>query len=100
MSQELDPIPPEQARAILDAAVNARLGPGWEDEGWIVVSRHDYMLRLNRQRTTIDFYVDLLGQVSVEESATTDANQARLIAWFLLAASVFIAILLARIAGL
>lgn len=100
MSQELDPIPPEQARAILDTAVNARLGPDWKDDGWIVVSRHDYMLRLTRQRTTIDFYVDLLGQVSVEESPTTDANTGRLIAWFLLGTSVFIAILLARIAGL
>ena len=102
MSSEIEPIPSDKARRILEAAVRERLGDNWDDEqeGWVVVSGHDYMMRLTRGRTNIDFYVDLLGKVTVEEKETAAAEGAgRLVAWIVLLASLFIAMLIARIAG-
>ncbi|HRL11451.1 MAG TPA: hypothetical protein PKX07_06205, partial [Aggregatilineales bacterium] len=54
---EPDIISPEQARQILEAAITERLGPHWRDEekGWSLVSGHDYMARLTRGDTNIDF---------------------------------------------
>jgi hypothetical protein len=100
MAYEIDPIPPEQARAILEAAIRERLGEGWEDEenGWVRVTGHDYMARLTRGRVNLDFYVDLLGAVKVEKSDENIAQDSiRLVLLILLALSVVIAILIVRI---
>ncbi len=101
MPDELDPISPEQARAILDQAMRERLGDHWEDEdGWTLITGHDYMASVTKGSKNIDFYVDLLGNVRVEEreiSATQESG--RLIAWLILILSLGIAFLLARIAG-
>lgn len=100
MSDELDPIPPEQARAILEAAIRERLGEHWEDEenGWLRVTGHDYMARLTRGRVNLDFYVDLLGNVTVEKSDQNIAQDSiRLALLILLALSVVIAFLIVRI---
>ena len=99
---EIEPIPPEQARAILDAAMKQRLGEDWEDEdsGWLLVTGHDYMARVTRGRRNVDFYVDLLGQVTVQQSEITGAQDSgRLIAWVFLLLSLGIAFLMARIVG-
>jgi hypothetical protein len=99
---DVDPIPPEQARAILDRAMRERLGDDWQDEdsGWLLVTGHDYMARVNRGRVNVDFYVDLLGNVSVTEGEINPAQDSgRLIAWMLLLVSLGIAFLLARAIG-
>lgn len=101
-SQEIEPIPPEQARAIRDAAIVERLGKNWDDEqeGWTLVSGHDYMARLAKGRRSVDFYVDLLGNVTVEErSDNIVQGGGRTLAWALLGGSALLAIILARIAG-
>ncbi len=102
MTQEIQPIPGEQARAILEQAIRDRLGPDWdsEDSGWAVVSSHDYMARLNKGRVNMDFYVDLLGNVTVEEKAVNPGQDiGRLFAWMFLMLSLGAAFLLAKIIG-
>ncbi len=102
MTEPTEPIPPEQAREILEQAMRQRLGDDWHDEesGWQWVTGHDYMARVTRGRTNVDFYVDLLGQVTISESEINPAQDSgRLIAWTLLGLSLAIALLLARIAG-
>lgn len=96
------PIPPEQARERLLQAVRERLGDDWDDarDGWIVVSAQDYMMRLTRGRVNVDFYVDLLGKVTVEEKEIEAGEDAgRLVAVTFLVLSLFIALVIARIAG-
>lgn len=99
---EIDPIPAEQAREILYAAIRERLGEHWNDEekGWRIVTSHDYMARLTRGRWNIDFMVDLLGNVTIQEKPIDAAQiQGRLNAWLLLGASLVLALLLAYVAG-
>ncbi|NWG15035.1 MAG: hypothetical protein HXY41_00225 [Chloroflexi bacterium] len=98
--EPVEPIPPERARAILDAAIRERLGEDWDDEqtGWVRISGHDYMARLARGRITLDFYVDLLGHVTVEKSTENTPGEAiRLALFILLALSLVIALLIVRI---
>jgi hypothetical protein len=102
MSEEIEPIPAEQAREILHNAIRERLGEHWDDEetGWAVISSHDYMARLTRGRKNLDFYVDLLGEVTIEEKDITPAQeQGRLLAWVLLFGSLVIALIVARLTG-
>jgi hypothetical protein len=101
-SDAIEPIAPEDARTRLDAAILAQLGEGWDDpdDGWIVISSHDYMARLTKGRENIDFYVDLLGNVEVKRSAISPAQDVgRLIAWMVLGASILLALAVARAAG-
>ena len=98
-----EPIPPEEARKILEKAIPERLGEDWDDErdGWIVISKQDYAVRLSRGRKNIDFYVDLVGELIVKESDVVAGEDAgRLVAWIFLLTSLFIALLIARIAGI
>ncbi|NWF67586.1 MAG: hypothetical protein HXY40_00730 [Chloroflexi bacterium] len=100
MTNEIEPIAPEEARLILDNAIQERLGVNWEDEGWVLVSGNDFMARLTRKRTNVDFYVDLLGSVKIEEKEINAGQDlGRLAAWVFLIASLIIALLIARIAG-
>jgi hypothetical protein len=102
MSDPIEPIPAEQAREILDRAMRERLGDDWRDEasGWQWITGHDYMARVTRGRINVDFYVDLLGEVSVTEKEINPAQDSgRALAWVLLGLSLGIAFLLARIAG-
>lgn len=101
-SHEIEPIPAEAARAALYAAIRERLGEHWNDEesGWRLVSGHDYMARLTRGSRNIDFMVDLLGSVTIEEKAIGPAQiQGRINAWLLLGASLILAVLLAYFSG-
>ncbi len=103
MSDNIKPIAPEKAQQILETAIRERLGDDWQDEdsGWAVITSHAYMARLNRGRINVDFYVDLLGNVTVETKEISPAQDSgRLVAWLLLLLSLAIAFLLARIAGL
>ena len=103
MTDEIQPIPGDEARAILEQAIRDRLGEGWdaEDTGWAVVASHDYMARLNRGRVNVDFYVDLLGAVTVEEKmVNAGQDTGRLFAWVFLLLALAIALLLARTIGI
>jgi hypothetical protein len=102
MSDPIEPIPPEQAREILEQAMREKLGDDWHDEdsAWQIVTGHDYMARVTRGRKNVDFYVDLLGNVTVSESEINPAQDSgRLLAWVMLLLSLGIAFLLARIVG-
>lgn len=102
MTDELDPIAPTKAREILEAAIREKLGDEWDDpeEGWTIVTGHDYMARLTRKGVNVDFYVDLLGNVTVEKSELSGVQQTgRLFALLLLALSIVIALLIVRIAS-
>ena len=100
MSDELEPIPAEQARAILEQAMRDRLGDNWQNDDWALITGHDYMARVTKDRRNVDFYVDLLGNVRVEEREVDPGQDSgRLIAWLILLLSLGIAFLLARIAG-
>jgi hypothetical protein len=100
MSEQM--IPPEQARALLDEAMRQRLGDDWQDDedGWLLVTGHDYMARVTKGRVNIDFYVDLLGNVTVEEKPIGPGQESgRILAWMILGLSLAIALLIARIVG-
>jgi hypothetical protein len=97
-----EPVSPEQARAALDAAMAERLGDDWAEEGslWVLVSGHDYMARVNGFGKNIDFYVDLLGNVTIEEKPLNPIQTTgRTIAWVVLALALGIAYLFARAVG-
>lgn len=98
----VEPIAPEQARKILDDAIAARCGDDWQDEGsgWLLVSGNDYTVRPTRGDMNYDFYVDLLGNVTVEEKPINPAQASgRLIAWVFLGLALAIAYLIARAVG-
>jgi hypothetical protein len=102
MSDPVEPISPEQAREILEQAIREKLGADWHDEDspWQWVTGHDFMARVTRGRKNVDFYVDLLGDVTITESEINPAQDSgRLIAWTLLGLSLAIAVLVARIVG-
>lgn len=99
---EVEPISAEEARKILDAAIVQRLGKRWDDEetGWALVSGHDYMARLTRGSTNIDFYVDLLGNVTIEEKEINPAQSyGRVMAWLFILGSIGVALLVAWLTG-
>lgn len=101
-TDELEPIPADQAREILQNAIRERLGRNWDDEetGWALVTGHDYMARLTRGNQNIDFYVDLMGNVTIEEKEINPAQaQGRLMAWLFLLGSIIIAVLVAHFTG-
>lgn len=100
INDELDPIPPREAQQRLEAAIVERLGDNWdsEDSGWLVVDRTAYQARLTKGKVNLDFYVDLIGNVNIEEKETTLVQESgRWIAWLLLGLSLAIAILIAQI---
>lgn len=102
MTDNIQPISPEKAREILEAAIRERLGDDWRDDedGWVIVTGHNYMARLNKGRVNLDFYVDLLGNVTVEQKEINPGQDTgRLVAWMFLLLALAIAFLVARIAG-
>lgn len=97
-----EPISPEDARRALDRAMAERLGPDWQEEGsgWLLVTGNDYMARVTRGNFNLDFMVDLLGNVTIEERPLSPAQTSgRLIAWTLLLLALGIAYLAARALG-
>lgn len=95
-------VSPEQARLILDQAMAERLGSSWSDEEspWTLITGHDYMARVTNGRVNIDFYVDLLGKVTVEQRDLNPAQASgRLVAWVVLLVMLALAYLFARVVG-
>ncbi len=92
---ETELIAPEEARQRLEAAIAPYLAAGW-----IVWAEHDYMARLTRGRRRVDFYVDLLGNISTEEGQINPAQDSgRLVAWLLLVLAFLLALALASALG-
>ena len=97
---DLDPIPPKEAQQRLEQAIIDRLGDDWdsEDSGWLIADRTAYQARLTKGKVNLDFYVDLLGDVTIEEKQTTLVQESgRWIACLLLALSLAIALTIAQI---
>src|SRR5690554_3943314 len=102
MADPIEPIPPERARALLEDAMRERLGDDWQDpeSGWRMVTGHDYIARVTKGRVNVGFYVDRLGNVTVESAAINPVQDSgRLIAWMLLLVSLGIAMMVARVLG-
>ncbi|MBI1277959.1 MAG: hypothetical protein GC179_07515 [Anaerolineaceae bacterium] len=101
MTDEIDPIPPQRAQEILDAAIRERLGDHWDDEetGWTKVTGHNYMARVTRGRVSLDFYVDIfLGNVTVEQTDSAPLLETgRLLLIMLIGLSIVIAFLIVKI---
>ena len=98
----VEPITSQQARAVLNAAIRERLGDDWETDpdGWTRVDSGDFYARLNKGRRNLDFYVDLLGEVRVEDSDINPAQEyGRLLALFFLSGSILLALIIAHVAG-
>jgi hypothetical protein len=102
MTDEIEPIPAQEARTILETAIEERLGTDWKNDpdGWVMTSGHDYMARFTKGNKSIDFQVDLLGKISIEEKeAGPEMNTGQLMAWMFLIGSLLVALIIARIAG-
>ncbi len=100
MPDEIDPIPAQRAQEILDAAIRERLGDNWDDEesGWTKVTGHNYMARVTRGSVNLDFYVDLLGNVTIEQSNSAPLLETgRLLLIMLIGLSIVIAFLIVKI---
>lgn len=99
MPEEPTIITPQQARQALEDAIRRHLGDDWQDR-WEIISGHDFMCRLTNGDHTIDFYVDLLGKVTIEEKGRDVMHNAgRIAAWMVLGVSLLLAYTIARIAG-
>jgi len=95
------PISGEEARQRLLEAIVQRLGVAWDDPetGWAVISRHDFMARLTNGKRVMDFYVDLLGEVRVEDKAPSTEDRGRIVAGILFVIILMTAVALARAMG-
>ncbi len=92
---EVDPISPEEARRRLETALEPYLA-----EGWAVVAEHDYMARLTLGGRNLDFYVDLLGNVEMEEkSLSIGQSSGQLVAWLLLLVTFLVVLAIASALG-
>jgi hypothetical protein len=101
-TEEVEIIPPKEARARIRAAIAAKLGESWQDDtsGWLIVHNADYLVRLNKGSINLDFECDLLGEIIItEREANPLQTSGRLIALMVLAATLIVAFALAQLAG-
>ncbi|QPC82957.1 hypothetical protein G4Y79_00865 [Phototrophicus methaneseepsis] len=99
---EIDPIAPGDARRQIEAAMKAHLGDDWteQEDGWVVTHDGDYFVRLTRGKKNLDFQCDLLGEVTIEERDISPVQDSgRLVAWSILIATLFVAFVIAQLAG-
>lgn len=98
--QEPQIIPALEARQRLQAAIIAHCGQDWETNGWLVVHRSDYLMRLTKGEHNVDFACDLLGQVSITETPISPLQASgRVVAWMVLGASILVAFAIAWATG-
>lgn len=95
------PISGDEARQLLNSAIVERLGVAWDDPetGWAVISRHDFMARLTNGKRVMDFYVDLLGDIRIEEKIPSTEDRGRIIVGILAVVIMLAALILARAMG-
>ncbi|MBN2471827.1 MAG: hypothetical protein JXN59_13985 [Anaerolineae bacterium] len=92
---EVEPVAPEEARRRLEAATAPYLA-----DGWTVRVEHDYMAQLTRGRQNLTFYVDLLGQVTSEETRLSPVQESgHVVAWLLLVLAFFLVLTAATAFG-
>jgi hypothetical protein len=97
--ESIEPASPQAQRAAIDAAMLERLGANWPTE-WIIVHNANDLVRINKGDINLDFQADLLAHVEViERPASPLQLSGRWIAWLILGVSLFIAFLIASIAG-
>ncbi|KAB2904023.1 MAG: hypothetical protein KJ064_14960 [Anaerolineae bacterium] len=93
---EIEPISPEQAAAIIE--------PKLEDlqaQGWKIISATDYAARLTRDKMNLDVWVDLLGQIEMQEKPLTLMQESgQIIAVVLLIMIVLFVLVLLSVLGL
>lgn len=74
--------------------------PDWKENGWLKIYDSNYLVRLHKDKTNLDFQCDLTGHVDIIERAANPIQLGgRLIAWVVLLASITIALALAVLAG-
>ncbi|MBN2306224.1 MAG: hypothetical protein JXQ72_17205 [Anaerolineae bacterium] len=89
-------IPPDEADAILDRALEPYLADGWN-----VFARGVNSVRLTRGMRNLDVRVDLLGQVEIQESGLTPLQESgRLTAWVLLWTILLLALAISAALGI
>lgn len=90
---------PDEQRAAIDAVILERLGENWKRE-WILVHDGNDLVRLNQGDKNLDFQADLMAEVEViEREANPLQLSGRLIAFTILGAFLFVAFVMAAIAG-
>jgi hypothetical protein len=95
LTDEIEIIAPQAARAAIAVAISARLGENWRDE-WLLVHDTDFLVRLNQGAINLDFQADLLGNVAVSEKEAHPLQvSGRFVALFILGASLFVALAIA-----
>ncbi len=93
---EIEPISPQDAEAILKQAVEPYLA-----EGWRVIDRSAYLVRLTRGKRNLDLRIDLLGKVEKQEMDLTPLQDSgRLMAWMLLLTALLVALALSAALGI
>lgn len=90
-------VTPDEAEVILRPEVEQLVA-----EGWRVVSKPLYGVRLERERDIVDLRVDLLGNVIRESKIKLfiGADTGRIVAWVLLIATLLVVLTLASVLGL
>jgi hypothetical protein len=89
----------EKARQAIQKKIVETLGENWEQE-WIKVHQADYLVRLHKNETNMDFQCDLLGNVEVQERmANPLQTSGRFLAWTILVASMAVALAIAIAVG-
>lgn len=88
-------VDPEIARQNIEAAIIERLGDNWESE-WLKIHEGNFLVRLNKGNTNLDFQADLLGEVEIIEGEANPLQMSgRFLAWMVLGASFFMALAIA-----
>ena len=92
-----DIVTPEQAEDILRPEVHQL-----QAEGWRIVSKPLYGVRMERGVEILDMRVDLLGNIEreVKLSAMTSAVQGRMVAWVLLITSILVVLAFVNAIGI
>lgn len=93
---DVDLIDAAQAEAILKATIEPYLA-----EGWHLLHEDAYSARLTHGMRNLDVRVDLLGEVTVEETELTPLQESgRLMAWMILMAMLLVAMALFSALGI
>jgi hypothetical protein len=94
---EIEIVSPDEAETMLRPEIEQLVA-----EGWRIVSKPLYGVRLQRDREILDLHVDLLGNIErqTKYNFLSGADTGRLVAWVLLITSLLFALALASALGL
>lgn len=63
---DIEPIPPDEAAAIIEPKLQEL-----QAQGWKIIFANDYSARLTQKQVNLDVWVDLLGQIEMQEKPLT-----------------------------